>query len=129
MKQNFLEAISKHTKTCYITTWIMVESTTSAGLQVIMNCGGTSDILGSRAAIQRGVNRQEKKSTARTLMKLNKGNCKVLCLGWNNPCSTASMGSEGQTARKELCRKGRVEPGGYLKVECESAVCPCGQES
>ena len=60
MKQTFLEAISKHAKQCFITTWITVERTTSAGLQRTMNWGGTSDTLESRAAIQRDVNRQEK---------------------------------------------------------------------
>lgn len=59
MKQNFLEAISKHAKTCFI-AWIVVESITSAGLQIVTNCRGTSDTLESRTAIQRDVNRQEK---------------------------------------------------------------------
>ena len=57
-----------------------------------MKLGGVADAPEGHAAIQRGLNRLEKWAD-RNVMKFNKGKCKVLHLGRNNPMHQYMLGT------------------------------------
>lgn len=122
VKQTFMEAISKHMIMFFISTWIMVESTTSADL----HWEWTSDTLESRAAVQRDVNRQK-----RSLLQGPswRGTTAKSCIWDGITHAAVQVYGRGRTAGKNFSRKGHLEPGGHLKVEHESAVCCCVEES
>jgi len=65
------------------------------------NWKGVADTPEGHAAIQRGLSRLEKWAD-RNLMKLNKGKCKVLYLGRNNPMHPGTDHLESSFAEKDL---------------------------
>lgn len=115
--QTFLEATSKHMKRHFITTWIMHNLSRSPGSNKLE---GTSDTLGVGLPF-RVMRTGRKNSAARILMKL-KATTKS-CIWDGVTCETVQLGVGGRPLQK-----GHVGPGGCLKVEHRSAVCPCGKE-
>ncbi|GAB0204001.1 mitochondrial enolase superfamily member 1 [Grus japonensis] len=86
--------------------------------------GGVADMAEGGAAIQRDLNRLDKWAD-RNLMKFNKGKCKVLHLGRNNPLHKYMLVAthlESSFSEKDL-----GGPGGH-QVEQEPAMCSCDKE-
>ena len=83
--------------------------------------GGVTDVPEGHAATQKDLVRLETRAD-RNLLKFNKGKCKVLHLGRNNPMHQHMLGAT------QLGRRG---PGGLsgCQVEPKSARCPCRKES
>ena len=83
--------------------------------------GGVSDTLEGCAAIQKDLNSPEKWAD-RSLMKFNKGKCKVPLA----PSATTrhQYMLMGRLAGKQVCRKGPGGPGGH-QDEHEPEMCPC----
>ena len=72
--------------------------------------GGVADVPEGHVAIQRDLDRLESWAD-RNLMGLNKGKCKVLPPGGNNPRHQYTL--VVKRLESKLCRKGPESPGGH----------------
>jgi len=86
--------------------------------------GGVVDTPEGCAAIQRDLDRRWEE---RNLMKVNKGKCRVLHLGQEQPHAPVQAWG-GATGEQQPCGEGPGCPGGR-QVDHEPAVCPGCQES